>query len=118
MYWPLLNMYLENFRFGPGGFFISRVTFISRKKGLLWASWFLRECSSHAVSSCQTMASWEWWPVVPKARRRHMSCSQYHGYLKDQMIHKIGGHIPDPTKIPIWYMDHKSLQCHVLLKVV
>ena len=28
MYWPLLNMYSENFGFGPGGFFI-RGTFIN-----------------------------------------------------------------------------------------
>ena len=28
MYWPLLNMYSENFGFGPGGFFI-------RGKGLM-----------------------------------------------------------------------------------
>ena len=33
MYWPLLNMYSENFGFGPGGFII-RGTFINRGKGL------------------------------------------------------------------------------------
>ena len=30
MYWLLLNMYSENFGFGPGGFFTIRVTFSNR----------------------------------------------------------------------------------------
>ena len=34
MYWPLLNMYSENFGFGPGGCFI-RGTFSNRGKGLI-----------------------------------------------------------------------------------
>ena len=34
MYWPLLNMYSENFGFGPGGFFL-RGTILIRGKGLL-----------------------------------------------------------------------------------
>ena len=34
MYWPLLNMYSENFGFGPGGFFI-RGTILIRGKGLI-----------------------------------------------------------------------------------
>ena len=33
MYWPLLNMYSENFGFGPGGFFIWG-TILIRGKGL------------------------------------------------------------------------------------
>ena len=33
MYWPLLNMYSENFGFGLGGFIINR-TFKNRMKGL------------------------------------------------------------------------------------
>ena len=33
MYWPLLNMYSENFGFGLGGFIIRR-TFKKRMKGL------------------------------------------------------------------------------------
>ena len=33
MYWPLLNMYSENFGFGPGGFFI-RGTILIGGKGL------------------------------------------------------------------------------------
>ena len=34
MYWPLLNMYSENFVFGPGGFFI-RGAILIRGKGLV-----------------------------------------------------------------------------------
>ena len=34
MYWPLLNMYSENFEFGPGGFII-RGTILIRGKGLM-----------------------------------------------------------------------------------
>ena len=33
MYWPLVNMFSENFGLGPGGRFI-RGTFINRGKGL------------------------------------------------------------------------------------
>ena len=31
MYWPLLNMYSENFGFGPGGFFIRGTILIRRR---------------------------------------------------------------------------------------